>query len=223
MRRVPPAGSGSSDSSSHPPFGVEPLTRTPGRPRRSLLGSSPRHLVLRSVLCCRAAGVRDPTTGPLWRLVAQRPVELEVFRGHGRRLQRELDGESAWVTETGEHGGPRHRRGIRHPGEERGLPAARDRPPSGAAEVRMPIEGHFSYRARRFPSRATTLRAFRTTRSRNCPLWRPSRSRVRRRVAAARCCCSVPGPVARPRARPEAPQPALITRPPSTGRHTALT
>jgi hypothetical protein len=48
--------------------------------------------------------------------VANRIEKQEADR---RRLQRELDGEPAWVTETDEHGQPRHRWGIRYPGEER--------------------------------------------------------------------------------------------------------
>lgn len=46
---------------------------------------------------------------------------IEKQEADCRRLQRELDGEPAWVTETDEHGKPRHRWGIRHPGEERAV------------------------------------------------------------------------------------------------------
>jgi hypothetical protein len=50
--------------------------------------------------------------------VANRIEKQEADR---RRLQRELDGEPAWVTETDEHGQPRHRWGIQHPGEKRAV------------------------------------------------------------------------------------------------------
>ncbi|WP_034271051.1 hypothetical protein [Haloechinothrix halophila] len=48
--------------------------------------------------------------------MANRIAKQEADR---RRLQRELDGEPGWVTETDEQGQPRHRWGIRYPGEER--------------------------------------------------------------------------------------------------------
>ncbi len=50
--------------------------------------------------------------------VANRIEKQEADR---RRLQRELAGEPGWVTETDEHGQPRHRWGIQHPGEERAV------------------------------------------------------------------------------------------------------
>ncbi|ASR39991.1 hypothetical protein BAY61_32440 (plasmid) [Prauserella marina] len=50
--------------------------------------------------------------------VANRIEKQEADR---RRFQRELNGEPAWITETDEHGQPRHRRGIRYPGEERAV------------------------------------------------------------------------------------------------------
>jgi hypothetical protein len=48
--------------------------------------------------------------------VANRIEKLEADR---RRLQRQLDGEPGWVTDTDEHGQSRQRWGIRHPDEER--------------------------------------------------------------------------------------------------------
>ncbi|GAB3365830.1 hypothetical protein GCM10027360_32670 [Amycolatopsis echigonensis] len=44
---------------------------------------------------------------------------IETQEADRRRLQRELDGEPGWVTETDEHGQPRDRWVTRRPGEER--------------------------------------------------------------------------------------------------------